>query len=149
MSKKSRRKHLRKIKGRYIIIEHTFLETLAWRSLPPNAQALYLLLRKCYDGYNNGFINYSQDRVADTLHIGTKAVRKAFKDLQDKGFIVLEQRGHFFSKKAAEWRLTDLPCGDKPPTKDYLNYSIGNIIPHASEDAKISKQSDISPVSLK
>src|SRR4051794_26732582 len=44
---------------RYMVLHYWMLESPAWLSLSPAARALYLVIRKHFNGYNNGQIHLS------------------------------------------------------------------------------------------
>jgi hypothetical protein len=74
-----------------------FLVTLrspAWRALSPYAQRLYPWLLLEWGGpraNNNGRISFSVRQAADVLGSHTETARKAFLDLQAKGFLVVKR----------------------------------------------------------
>ena len=57
---------------------HWFLKGDAWRSLSPNARAIYVEIVERYNGTNNGRISFSIREGADLLHIGKNAAAKGF-----------------------------------------------------------------------
>ena len=67
------------------------METAAWRSLSPYAQALYPWLKLEWRGpraNNNGRIRFSVRQAAGAMGINRKTAAKAFRELQAKGFLV-------------------------------------------------------------
>jgi hypothetical protein len=56
--------------SRHVRLYHWFLKSEAWRSLSPNARALYLEIVERYNGSNNGRIGFSIRDAAEALHIG-------------------------------------------------------------------------------
>ena len=90
------------------------METPAWRALTPYARLLYPWLKLEWHGpknNNNRHIRLSVKQAAKRLGCSTETARKAFHDLQRKGFVVVthcavlgtagEARGH-------EYELTEL-----------------------------------------
>lgn len=66
------------------------METEAWRTLSPTAQALYPWLRLEWRGpqfNNNGKIRLSVRQAAERVGVSLSTASKAFHDLQAKGFI--------------------------------------------------------------
>lgn len=107
----------------------------AFMSLSHLAQCLYWRLRRLarFDGSRNGQVFLSTRDAAEQLHAHQDTVRKAFYELQAKGFIMATQLGSIgFSGegKATLWRLTELPTPTDPkPTKEYLSWRPGHDFP--------------------
>lgn len=100
---------------RYVALHHWQMNTAAWKDLSANARAIYLEINKRYNGANNGRIGYSVREAAKELKISKATAARAFRELEDHGFIVAEQKGSFNYKYdaqgkrkrlASEWRLT-------------------------------------------
>jgi hypothetical protein len=123
-----RRKRIAGGSGRYLRLEHWFLKSPAWRSLPCAARALYLEIAMRYNGSNNGRISYSVREASLALNVSRSAGKYLIDMLQDRGFIVATKRGHFTLKTkrdATEWRLTE-HASDHPPahaTKDFMRWT--------------------------
>jgi hypothetical protein len=75
--------------SRHVRLYHWVMNSEAWRSLSPNARALYVEIAARYHGTNNGRIPFSVREAAEALHIGKNAAAAAFKELQDRGFLVI------------------------------------------------------------
>ncbi len=95
---------------------HWVRKTEAWRSLNPYARLLYIELRAHYTGSNNGDISYSYRQAEADLNCSNKPIPGAFRELQDRGFIIPVQKGAFSWKarfggagRATTWLLTELP----------------------------------------
>ena len=99
------------------------LTSPAWRSLRPVARALFVELVQRYNGFNNGTIGLGQREAALVLHVKPHTVGEAFKELQDRGFIVMTKDSGFDHKRLTrEWRITTLPIGDcRAPTARATN----------------------------
>ena len=72
----------------WVMLEHYLMDTPAWRHLSANARAVYLDLKRRYNGQNNGLISYSAREAGDALagrHHSTGA--RALLELQEHGFI--------------------------------------------------------------
>lgn len=112
---------------RWVELRFWLMDSPAWRSLPCNARALYLELKKRYNGRNNGRISYSVRQAFQDLHIGKTAAALALQLLQDRGFIVRTKKGAFSMKAvrdASEWRLTEYPDDLRPnhATKEFMSW---------------------------
>lgn len=105
------------------MLPHYMQKCPAWRTLSPNAKAVYLEILLRYDGGNNGEISYSV-REAATIGVGRTAAWKALKELQDRGFVVMTRASSFTLKtrEARCWRLTALECGTELATKDFMRW---------------------------
>ena len=97
--------------GRFTRLDHKLQNSLAYRSLTPNAKALLFELVSLDTGQNNGALFLSEDDAAARIGISSKkAVRVAFADLVDAGLIVMTKGAHFNVKtgqgRARTWALT-------------------------------------------
>jgi hypothetical protein len=99
-------------------------DTEAWRSLGPAPRAVYLELAKRYYGINNGQISLSVREAAALVHINKDTAAACLKELQEKGFIRANQRGHFTWKTgiATTWILTEFDFGNELATKDFARW---------------------------
>jgi hypothetical protein len=113
---------------RFLQLSHFLLASAAWRSLDPVARSLFVEVAQRYTGFNNGSIGLGVREAGVALHVKPETAGKAFKALQDRGFLVLQRESSFDQKRLArEWRLTIFPMGDcraptAPPTKDYVRW---------------------------
>ena len=109
---------------RHVRLHHWMLDSPAWNSLSLPARCLLIEIWKRYNGQNNGQISFSHREVAEKLSVGRNRPVKLFRELEEKGFIEANQRGHFAWKggKATTWRLTAVPCGEKVPTKEFMRW---------------------------
>lgn len=103
----------------------------AWKALGATAQAAYMhfkircrIDRKKSKFNNNGFVGLSGRKLAEEMGINPRTAMSAMADLQAKGWIICEKRGHLGiggKALAPEWRLTMLPTqkGTKSVTATY------------------------------
>lgn len=112
--------------GQYAPMPYAVLRSPAWRSLSGAAVKLFFELHTRYNGGNNGKITLSMNEAVKALGIGKATVQRAFKDLEEKGFIALETPGDWYSHRAHEWRLTtksvQLAAGKKVATNDWRSW---------------------------
>lgn len=96
----------------------------AYRSLKPPARALLVELYDLYNGQNNGELFLSVRKAARSIRVGNNLATKAFRELEDKGFIRVSQKGSFNQKlpHATQWVLTEYPHAGKPPSKDFMRW---------------------------
>jgi hypothetical protein len=96
-------------------LTRSMLETEAWRSLSLAAQALYPWLKLEWKGptyNNNGRICLSVRQAAEKMGVTPDTARRAFDDLQAKGFIVQTLApclGIKGKAKSREFELTEIP----------------------------------------
>lgn len=105
--------------GQFVPLSYRFLHSPAWRSLRGPAVKVWLELRSRYNGGNNGKLALSCDSAAKVLHLGKATVLRAFKELQDKGFIVMTRRGQWYGRMATTWAVTDKPCDGNLATRTW------------------------------
>ncbi len=109
--------------GQYVPLPYAMIKSPAWRSLSGPAVKLWLELHTRYNGNNNGKVFLSMNEAAENLGLGKATVQRAFGDLQNKGFLVLEQEGNWYHRRAHEWRLTtkmtQTRAGKKAATNDW------------------------------
>ena len=92
----------------------------AWKALSMTARCLEMELKAIYNGSNNGELFLSVREAANRLGIAHNTASKAFKELEEKGFIIAKQKGHFKQKvrHASSWILTEFECNGQLATKD-------------------------------
>ena len=100
---KSRRKPE---KEQYINLPYAQLKSEAWQSLSGAAIKVLLELHTRFHGGNNGDVRLSMNEAVKALGISKGTAQRAFVELEDKGFIALQNPGNWYHRKAHEWRLT-------------------------------------------
>jgi hypothetical protein len=113
---------------RFARLDFSLLESIAWRSLKPNARALLVELIMLHNGENNGSIYLSLVDAAARLGLNDPhTAGTAFDELQERGFITLTGSAHFQVKaanksRARTWRLNHLPGpGRRLADLDFMN----------------------------
>ncbi|MEY4249015.1 MAG: hypothetical protein RJA87_648 [Pseudomonadota bacterium] len=110
----------------FVQIHNYLLDSLAGRSLTPQAVAVYLRLACLYNGSNNGRLGLSVRAAAEHANIAKDTASRALKELSAKGFIETATKGAFSVKlkRATEWRLTNFRCDvtGSQPTKAFLKW---------------------------
>ncbi len=107
----------------YATINEGEAETAAWRSLSNEAKVLLLLVRLKGRPWTNGEEHLPSRRMRQELKCGTKKAIAAFKELQDRGFIVITGSG---PRKRTTYRRTDWPAGlvgVKQATCEFMDWS--------------------------
>jgi biotin operon repressor len=111
--------------GQYAPLPYAMLQSPAWRSLSGAAVKVYLEVRCRFHGANNGNLSLSLDQAADLLGLGKATVHCAFKELQDKGFVVCTRRGQWYGRLASLWAVTDKGIGESLPTNAWRRWQPG------------------------
>lgn len=122
--------------GRYFPMFEWFMRSAAWQHASVYEKALYVELKRRYNGKNNGDIPMSHREAQSLLGCSNKPISAAFAGLQRKGFIKAAVKGSFDWKAArtgdnngrsTRWELTELPL-DLPlkvltgGTKDFMKW---------------------------
>jgi hypothetical protein len=132
---KKRRKLAMAIGESFAAVRRRTARSPAWLSLsaPAIKILIELRLRWRHKDNNNGHLFISFAECQSLLDIAPGTAHRAFRELQDKGFIVCTRRGDAgglnravldnggfgYSRKATEWALTDEPYNGQPATHAY------------------------------
>jgi DNA-binding transcriptional MocR family regulator len=106
----------------FLLLPYSTVRHDTWRSLGGPAAKVWMELRSRFNGYNNGKIFLSLSDAATLLHLSKSTAKRAFEELQEKGFVRLRMKGDWYGRRASEWILTDVPYGDKSATRDWENW---------------------------
>jgi len=100
------------------------LASQAYRSLSCYARCLLTELGRRYNGDNNGEIPLSIREAAELLKCHKDTASKAFRELDDRGFVRSHIKGAFKLKvrHATTWILTEYRYDDQPPTKEFMKW---------------------------
>lgn len=116
----------RRSEGQYLPLPYSQIRSDAWRSLSGAAVRLWLELHTRYNGGNNGKLILSYAEAGAALGMGKATVMRAYQDLVEKGFLMMESEGDWYSRRAHEWRLTTKPMqttkGKVTATQDWHQY---------------------------
>ena len=107
---------------RFVKLIYPLLESEAWRWLKPNSQAVYIELRRRFNGSNNGKISFSLAEGARILMASKSTIQKALIELEEHGFIKLVKKGRFQGRRASEYALTDEQLDGYPPTREWRQW---------------------------
>ena len=88
---------------------HEFMQrTEAWQDLGTAPRALYIELKRIYNGSNNGSITLGCRKAGQSLNIGSSVAHRAFQSLEQHGFISRRIDSSFNQKRIAiQWLLTE------------------------------------------
>ena len=95
--------------------------------MKPGPRALYVELKRRFNGSNNGAIILSHRDAAKALNVNRNTVGKMFQILKERGFIRLAVAPHLGPSgigQASVWVLEELPTQDgKPAGKAFMRWS--------------------------
>ena len=94
--------------------------TEAWATLKPGPRALYIELKRRYNGANNGEIFLSHRDAAKALSVNRNTVGGYFRELEARGFIWMTQGPHLGPSgigQASMWALAEVPTKDMKPAR--------------------------------
>jgi DNA-binding transcriptional MocR family regulator len=120
-------KHNKRGAERYVQLPEWLQASDAWATLKPGPRALYIELKRRFNGTNNGRIIFSHRDAAGALHVHRNTVGPWFDELQARGFVFMTQAPHLGPAgigKASIWALGELPMDDfKPAKKAFMRWS--------------------------
>ena len=107
---------------RFVKLTYPLIESEAWRWLRPISKAVYIELRRRYNGLNNGKISLSLSDAAHILKASKSTISTALNQLEAHGFIKLIKKGYFTGRMASEYALTDEQLDGYPPTREWRRW---------------------------
>ena len=93
--------------GQYLHLPYSLLTSEAWRTLSGPGVKVFLELRTRFNGGNNGKLHMSLEEGARILQLGKATVLRAFRDLEERGFVTCTKRGQWYGRQASEWAVCD------------------------------------------
>ncbi|MDP3960679.1 MAG: hypothetical protein Q8Q26_11590 [Pseudorhodobacter sp.] len=111
-------KHAKRGTGRHVQLAEFLQASEAWATLKPGPRALYVELKRRFNGTNNGqfFLSYRDAAAAVNAHRNT--VGTWFEELQARGFIRLVSAPYLGPSGiglASKWSLEEQPTPDGKP----------------------------------
>ncbi|MBL4871835.1 MAG: hypothetical protein JKY41_00175 [Rhodobacteraceae bacterium] len=123
-------KYQKKGAGRHVQLSEWLQASEAWATMKPGPRALYVEIKRRYNGTNNGLIILSHRDAAVSLSVNRNTVGAWFKELQWRGFIRMTQAPHLGPSgigKASIWAIEDEATADmKPATKNFMKWKNKN-----------------------
>jgi len=101
--------------GRFVQISEMMQATEAWATLKPGPRALYIELKRRYNGRNNGQILMSCREAADLINVHRNTIPGYLAELQARGFVREVRRGYLGAGGhgiASSWLLCELASAD-------------------------------------
>lgn len=124
---KQYKRHKRGGAGRHVQLPEWLQASEAWATMTPGARALYVELKRRFNGSNNGQIFLSHRDAAKALNVHRNTVGKFFRELEQRGFIRLTVAPHLGPSgigQASVWALEELRTLDgKPAGKAFMRWS--------------------------
>ncbi|WP_323781724.1 hypothetical protein [Thalassovita sp.] len=112
--------------GRHVQLPEYLQATEAWATLRPGPRALYIELKRRFNGRNNGRIVLSHRDAAKALNVHRNTVGGWFAELEARGFISMTQGPHLGPSgigQAALWALQEIPTADgKPAERGFMRW---------------------------
>lgn len=129
---------------------HEVVDSLAYRSLPAGAKALYHDLRKKYRGYNNGNISATLSDLKPDGYRSSATLSKHLSELQEHGLIVKTRQGGLefgAMKNCSLYAFTDLPIAANDKLRiqgreaphDYRKYTPPNLDRKEQKNVSLQK----------
>ncbi|WP_171207840.1 MULTISPECIES: hypothetical protein [unclassified Ruegeria] len=112
--------------GRHVQLPEYLQASQAWASLKPGPRALYIELKRRFNGSNNGNIILSHRDAAKAINVSRNTVGAYFDELQARGLIAMT-RAPFLGPagvgQASLWALQEMPTADgKPAQRGFLKW---------------------------
>lgn len=112
-------------RGGVLAVSRAMRESKAYESMPATAKVLMDLLQMQWR--NEKPIGYGVREASQKIGCSKDTAAKAFKVLQERGFIVCQEEALFNSKtgsKTRDWRLTWMPFDFKNPTHNWEKWTL-------------------------
>ena len=113
--------------GRHVQLPEWLQASEAWRTLPVGPRALYVELKRRFNGSNNGRVILSHRDAAKAVNAHRNTVGRWFAELEERGFTVMAQAPHLGPSgigKSSHWTLTEYPTDDmKSATMPFMRWS--------------------------
>ena len=100
---------------RFVSLPFQLLDSLAWQYSTNADKAVFISVKRRFNGKNNGEISLSVRQIVAENKISINTASASLKHLQQKGLISLMKYGYFGSHMASTWKLnTDKNPGYSP-----------------------------------
>jgi hypothetical protein len=111
-------------RGGALVINTYMIKQSQYLSLMPQSKVLMLLLQEHWKP--DKLVDYGVREAAEKIPCDPKTARKAFDQLQERGFLTCMELAFFSSRtqsKSRSWRLEWLPFNDRPPVNSWESWS--------------------------
>lgn len=113
--------------GRFVQLPEWLQASEAWATMKPGPRALYVELKRRYNGFNNGEIFLSHRDAAKALSVHRNTVGGWFDELERRGLIRQTTGPHLGPAGiglASKWALEEEPTPDgRPAGKAFMRWS--------------------------
>ncbi|WP_288901665.1 hypothetical protein [uncultured Sneathiella sp.] len=120
VNQKGRNKH-----EQFVPLPYRMLDSDAWTSLRPASVKVWTELRRGFNGRNNGEILLPYAKAGKKLNMASATIKRALTELEEKGFIEMVKPGHWYGRKATEWRVTDQAYKGNIATNEWRQWKPG------------------------
>lgn len=113
--------------GRFVQLTEYMQASHAWASLRPGPRALYIELKRRFNGTNNGELYLSHRDAANSLNVARNTVAGWFRELEQRGFIRKTVEHHLGPSgigQASLYALEEETCDGKPATKGFMRWTM-------------------------
>ncbi len=114
-------------RGGVIVMEMHMLKHKNYLTLSPHAKVLINLLHQHWR--NDKEVDYGTREAAQKIPSSKRTAMKAFKELEERGFITCKSPAVFSSRtgsKARTWKLEWMPFNDRKASNRWENWSKEN-----------------------
>ena len=113
-------KHKKRGAGRHVQLPEYLQASAAWATMKPGPRALYIELKRRFNGSNNGQIFLSHRNAGKALNVHHNTAGPWFHELQKRGFIHMTCGPHLGPSgigQASVWALDEEPTADMKPAR--------------------------------
>ena len=113
---------------RFVQLNYLLIKSNAFKEVSGGAFKLYVKVRERFNGVNNGEIGFSVRDASNRLGISRMTASKYFKELEEKGFLKIKEKGsyNFKSRHATTWIITAERYNHKAPSNDFMSWNKHN-----------------------
>ena len=125
MSTKRPYKQHKKGTPQFVMLYNWMIDSEAWLDLKAQPRALYLLIKRRFNGNNNGEIYLSHRDAAQLLNMHRNSIGRYFDILIEHGFLKQTSRPHLGPSgvgQSSKWELTELSVNQRPATKEFMRW---------------------------
>mgnify|MGYP001544835352 CR=1 FL=1 len=105
--------------GRYIVLLFSMMQSEQYRALSGPALKVLHELTTRFNGLNNGDLSLGLEQAATLLRIGKATASKAFKELEDSGFVRRNVTGSWIKGHATTYWITFVQNKGEARTNDW------------------------------
>ena len=109
----------------FVMLFNWMTDSEAWLDLKPQPRALYVQIKRRFNGDNNGEIFLSHRDAAKFLNMHRNSIGTYFDVLIEHGFLKQTSRPHLGPSgvgQSSKWALTELPVNSRPATKEFMRW---------------------------